>query len=154
MSDEFDQANAGSSATRPVQAGSVKKGSFVMLKNRPCKVVEYSTSKTGKHGHAKASITGIDIFTGKKYDENCPTSHNMDEPVVNRVQYTIVSWDDNHLCLLDAAGSTRDDLQWPVGRDDKQLDEWIKALGEGLSPTVYVLSACGEEKVFSTNEKL
>ena len=25
-----------------------------------------STSKTGKHGHAKVNFTGLDIFTGKK----------------------------------------------------------------------------------------
>jgi hypothetical protein len=29
-------------------------------------VVDYSTSKTGKHGHAKAKIVAIDIFTGRK----------------------------------------------------------------------------------------
>ena len=29
------------------------------------KIIEISVSKTGKHGHAKAAITGIDIFTGK-----------------------------------------------------------------------------------------
>jgi len=40
-----------------------------MLKGFPCKVVDYSTSKAGKHGHAKATIVGVDIFTGnyKKY---------------------------------------------------------------------------------------
>ena len=45
-----------------------------MLKGFPCKVIEYITSKTGKHGHAKAKITGLDIFTGKKYTARpeCP----------------------------------------------------------------------------------
>ena len=32
---------------------------------RPCKIVEMSTSKTGKHGHAKVHMVAIDIFTGK-----------------------------------------------------------------------------------------
>jgi translation initiation factor 5A len=36
----------------------------VLLKGQPCKVIEMTTSKTGKHGHAKANITGIDIFNG------------------------------------------------------------------------------------------
>lgn len=42
---------------------------IVLGEKRPCKIVEYSISKTGKHGHAKASIVGIDIFDGRKYED-------------------------------------------------------------------------------------
>ena len=38
-----------------------------MLKGYPCKVTDYSTAKPGKHGSAKATIVGTDIFTGKKH---------------------------------------------------------------------------------------
>ena len=37
-----------------------------------------STSKTGKHGHAKCNFTAVDIFTGKKYEDMTPSSHNVD----------------------------------------------------------------------------
>nr|XP_027202777.1 eukaryotic translation initiation factor 5A-like [Dermatophagoides pteronyssinus] len=153
MSDEFQSGGNVSSYVRPIQAGSVKKGSFAMLKGRPCKVVDISTSKTGKHGHAKASIVGIDIFTGKKYDGNFPTSHNMEEPIVTRTQYVIIHWEDDVLHLLDSSGAVRMDLTWPVGRDDKVLEEWKKQLAEGNTPTVTVLSSCGEDKVIGPNDK-
>ena len=55
--------------TTPIQAGQVKKGMFAMLKDRPCKVIDVSVSKTGKHGHAKARLTGTDVFNGKKYED-------------------------------------------------------------------------------------
>merc|ERR1712118_604606 len=77
---EFDSADAGAADCIPKQAGEIRKGSYAMLKGFPCKVVDYSTSKTGKHGHAKAHIIGIDIFTGKKHEDLCPTSHNMSVP--------------------------------------------------------------------------
>ena len=40
----------------PQQCSALRKNGFVMLKNRPCKIMEMSTSKTGKHGHAKVLI--------------------------------------------------------------------------------------------------
>ena len=36
----------------------------LLCQNRPCKIVEMSTSKTGKHGHAKVHLVALDIFTG------------------------------------------------------------------------------------------
>ena len=62
---------------------------YVCIKGRPCKIVDYSTSKTGKHGHAKANIVGIDIFTNKKLEEMCPTSHNLDVPNVVRNEFQV-----------------------------------------------------------------
>merc|ERR1712060_77015 len=90
---DFAVADAEASFTYPLRAGEVKKGSYVMLKEHPCKIMEYSTSKTGKHGHAKAHMVGLDIFTSKKYEDMCPTSHNMEAPYVTRSEFQLVSVD-------------------------------------------------------------
>lgn len=51
--DEFESTHSGASETIPMQCSSLRKNGFVVLKGKACKIVDMSTSKTGKHGHAK-----------------------------------------------------------------------------------------------------
>merc|ERR1711924_196162 len=100
----------------------------------------YSTSKTGKHGHAKAHIIGIDIFTGKKHEDLCPTSHNMSVPNVTKAEYTVMDVGaDGTLSLLTESGEPKDDLNLPDGTDDaKAIAKEIQdkfAAGKGLIVT-------------------
>ena len=73
--EKFEKTDSRTSDSYPIACGEIKKGSYMVFQGRPCKVVGYTTTKTGKHGHTKAAITGIDIFTGKIYEDSKPTSH-------------------------------------------------------------------------------
>ena len=48
-----------------------------------------TTSKTGKHGHAKVHLIALDIFTNKKLEDICPSTHNMNVPVVKKKEYQV-----------------------------------------------------------------
>lgn len=143
MADEdFQTGDAGSSQTYPMQCSALRKNGYVCIKGRPCKIVDMSTSKTGKHGHAKVHLVGLDIFTGKKYEDICPSTHNMDVPNVSRTDLQLIDVsDDSSISLLDDKGDTRDDLNLPEGdlgkeiRDRFEKDEMlvltvVKALDE------------------------
>merc|ERR1712157_560550 len=120
---------------------------------------EVTSSKTGKHGHAKCHIVALDIFTGKKYEDLCPASHNMEVPFVKRVEYQLLTADadSGEVSLLLESGETKDDLNLPtfvqVGEptdeDKKVVDDIMKAEADGKTITVIVQSACGTEKLVS-----
>jgi translation initiation factor 5A len=148
---EFESADAGASLTFPMQCSALRKNGHVVIKNRPCKIIEMSTSKTGKHGHAKVHLVATDIFTGKKLEELCPSTHNMDVPNVSRKEYQLLDIaDDGFLSLMDDSGATKDDVHLPDG----EIGDKIKKLfqEEGKDTNVIVLTAMGEEAAVEAKE--
>merc|ERR1719362_957455 len=153
----FETADAGAAHTYPQPAGDLRKGSHVMIKGHPTKVAEVTSSKTGKHGHAKCHIVALDIFTGKKYEDLCPASHNMEVPFVKRTEFQLLNADasSGEVSLLLEDGTTKDDLNLPcfvktgepTEEDVKVQEEILKCFEEGKTTIVAVLSACGEEKI-------
>jgi len=153
--ENFEQAESGASMTYPTSAGSIKKGGFMVISGRPCKVVDYSTAKTGKHGHAKASITGIDIFNDRKYEDSLPTSHNVEVPNIKRTEYQVMSIQDDYCDLIDEQGNMRSDLRLPdETEDDVAAANTIRAGVEaGSEVFITVLAAMGIEKITDPKTK-
>lgn len=144
---EFQGSASNASTTYPMQCSALRKNGFVMIKSKPCKIVEMSTSKTGKHGHAKVHLVGIDIFNGKKYEDLCPSTHNIDVPNVQRLDLELIDIsDDGFVTLLTDKGDTRDDLKLP---NDAELASKIKEefLKDNGTIVVSVISAVGEEAI-------
>ncbi|XP_064610474.1 eukaryotic translation initiation factor 5A-1-like [Liolophura sinensis] len=124
MADEnFDTVESGASNTYPAQCSSLRKGGHVVMKGRPCKIVEMSTSKTGKHGHAKVHLVGLDIFNSKKYEDICPSTHNLEVPIIKRKDLQLVDINDGYMSLMDDNGETREDLKLPEDDLGKEIKE-------------------------------
>jgi translation initiation factor 5A len=90
----------------------------------------------GKHGHAKVHMVGIDIFSGKKYEDICPSTHNMDVPHVKREDYQLTDIDDGFLVLMSDGGDLREDLKIPDGELGVQLRSEYDAGKELLVSTM------------------
>lgn len=152
----FDKVDAGASMTFPLSISDVKKGSHIVMgEGRPCKVMEISTSKTGKHGHAKANITGVDIFNGRKFQDVCPVSHSKDSPNISRTEWTVMSLDDDgYVSMIDKTGKMRQDLKLPSeDEDDEIVSSRVKnGLADGKTILITVLGAMGIEKIEDAKE--
>ncbi|KPI43686.1 Eukaryotic translation initiation factor 5A [Cyphellophora attinorum] len=146
----FESADAGASTTYPMQCSALRKGGHVVIKNRPCKIVEMSTSKTGKHGHAKVHLVAIDIFTGKKMEDLSPSTHNMNVPNVARREFQLLDvTDDDFLNLMDDNGNTKEDVKVPEGEVG---DKIRKMIDDGKDVNVIVMAAMGEEVAVDAKE--
>jgi len=89
----------------------------------------------------------LDIFTGKKLEDICPSTHNMEVPNVKRKDYQLIGLDDDFLSLMDDNGDTRDDLKCP----DNEIGEEIRAATSNEKDILCtVLSAVDEECVIAT----
>ena len=152
---DFDKVGSGASTTYPLPVGELKKGGHCVISGRPCKIMEITTSKTGKHGHAKAKIVGVCIFSEKKAEDVQPVSHNKDVPFITRTEYTIITLlDDNYISLMDSKGKTRDDLKLPSETEyDKTIAERIKkGIDDGKVMVCTVLAAMDIEKIEDAKE--
>ena len=78
-------------STKPVEAGSLKVGSFVVIDGEPCKVVQVERSKTGKHGSAKVRVVAVGLFDGVKRTMVAPTSAKVEAPTVRKFVGQVLS---------------------------------------------------------------
>ncbi|BGP19847.1 hypothetical protein JCM10213_003156 [Rhodosporidiobolus nylandii] len=145
----FEGASAGASLTYPMQCSALRKNGHVVIKGRPCKIIDMSTSKTGKHGHAKVHLVATDIFTNRKYEDLSPSTHNMDVPHVKRDEYQLVNIDDGFLNLMLQDGSSKDDVKVP----DSEVGQQIQAaFDEGKDLICTITSSMGEEHCLAFKE--
>ena len=70
--------------SKPMDLGELKVGSYIIIDGEPCKIVNYTKSKPGKHGAAKARIVAIGVFNEAKKTIVKPVSAQVDVPLIEK----------------------------------------------------------------------
>jgi translation initiation factor 5A len=68
----------------------IKKGSFLVIEGKACKVNDVQVSRPGKHGHAKYRIVAIGLIDEKKYDVVMPHC-DVEVPIIEKKGAQVMS---------------------------------------------------------------
>jgi translation initiation factor 5A len=70
--------------SKPADVGSLREGRYIVVDGEPCRIVDITKSKPGKHGAAKARIVAIGIFDGAKRSFVKPVDANVEVPLIDK----------------------------------------------------------------------
>jgi translation initiation factor 5A len=87
--------------SKPMDLGALRVGSYIILDGEPCKIVNYTKSKPGKHGAAKARIVAIGVFDGAKRTIVKPVSAQVDVPLIEKKTGQVISMLPSAVQLMD-----------------------------------------------------
>jgi len=87
--------------SKPVDVGSLKTGSYVIVDEEPCRIVDLTKSKPGKHGSAKARVVSIGVFDGVKRSFVKPVDAKVDVPMIDKRSGQVIATLPNTLQIMD-----------------------------------------------------
>jgi len=80
----------------------LKVGRYMLIDDAPCKIVEITMSKPGKHGEAKGRIVAIGIFDGQKRSVVYPVKHKVKVPIIEKKNAQVLSITNKEAQLMDS----------------------------------------------------
>lgn len=103
--------------SRPVELGTIKVGSYVMVEGEPCRIVDYAKSKPGKHGSAKARVVAIGVFDNVKRTFVKPVDQNVEVPLIEKRSGQVLALLPSAVQLMDL--ETYSVLEAPFPEDEE-----------------------------------
>jgi translation initiation factor 5A len=100
-------------STKVASIGSMQKGNYIIIDGEACRVVDVSTSKPGKHGHAKVRVIGVGIVDGRKREIVKPGHDNVEVPIVDKRNAQVLSITGNKANIMDSETYETFDIEIP-----------------------------------------
>jgi translation initiation factor 5A len=104
--------------SKPMDLGELKVGSYIIIDGEPCKIVNYSKSKPGKHGAAKARIVAIGVFNESKKTIVKPVSAQVDVPLIEKKTGQVIALLPSAVQLMDLETYEMTEAPYP---EDEEL---------------------------------
>jgi len=122
--------------SKPVDVGSLRVGGYMIVDNEPCRIVDITKSKPGKHGSAKARIVSIGVFDGVKRSIVKPVDANAEVPIIDKRTGQIFAVTPSSVQIMDLETYEYLDALFPEEEDMKakmasgvEIEYW-KILGK------------------------
>lgn len=114
-----------------VSVGSLKKGDTIIIDGVASKIIDLSTSRPGKHGHAKVNLMAVGLLDGKKRQMVMPGHDKVETPIIEKKTAQVLSVSGNTAHVMDMETYETLDLDIP--------EELKSDLAEGKEVLYWVL---------------
>jgi translation initiation factor 5A len=113
--------------SKPVDVGSLRVGGYMICDGEPCRIVDITKSKPGKHGSAKARIVAIGIFDAVKRSIVKPVDLGAEVPIIEKRSGQVFAVNPNGVQIMDMETYEYLDAPFP---DEAELKSKIVAGAE------------------------
>ena len=96
-----------------VSVGSLKKGDTIIIDGAACKITDTTTSRPGKHGHAKVNMMAVGLLDGKKRNMIMPGHDKVEAPIIEKKNAQVLSISGNNANVMDTENYETFDLEIP-----------------------------------------
>jgi translation initiation factor 5A len=112
--------------SKPVELGDLRVGSYVIVDSEPCRITDYTKSKPGKHGSAKARVVAIGVFDGAKRSFVKPVSAQVEVPIIEKRTAQVIALLAASVQLMDL--ETYEVFEAPMPEDKKSKSKLISGV--------------------------
>ena len=96
-----------------VSVGSLKRGDTIIIDGHACKVTDTTTSRPGKHGHAKVNMMAVGLLDGKKRNLVMPGHDKVEAPIIEKKTAQVLGVSGNTANVMDSESFETFDLEIP-----------------------------------------
>lgn len=112
--------------SKPVDVGSLRDGSYVIVDDEPCRIVEVTKSKPGKHGSAKARVVAIGVFDGVKRSFVKPVDAKVDVPMIEKRSGQVIAVLPSSIQLMDL--ETYEVFETPLPQEEEVISRLVNGV--------------------------